>query len=447
MDFANRAYDRSFRIDPIVRSLLDVDFYKASQLQLVWEKFFNVQTEWSLMNRTKSIRLADEIDINELRAQLDHARTLQLTHSELIWLRGQTFYGEEGIFKPGYINALKTLRLPEYHLEKTDDGQFDLRFTGPWWKVSWWEIIALVIINEMLARARLKRYNRSQLDIIYARGKVKLYDKLEKLAELPRLNLTDFGTRRRHSFLWQEHCVLTACEVLGDRFTGTSNMHLAMKHGVEAKGSMAHELSMAFAALSRSKDGDAASLRHSQYDLLQTWQNTYHDNMRMGLPDTFGSTQFFDNAPQWVSNWKGFRPDSKEPIEAGEEIIAFYKKNGLTDDQVKNKIVLFSDGLDVELNGKSNGSDIIRLQKHFEDRIGVGFGFGTNLTNDFIGCAPDDPNALKSISLVCKLTKVNGRSTVKLSDNFEKKMGSKEEVDFYLDTFGTQGMAALPTNV
>ena len=38
-----------------------------------------------------------------------------------------------------------------------------------------WEIYALTILNELRSRAALKRFNKSELDITYARAKVKLY--------------------------------------------------------------------------------------------------------------------------------------------------------------------------------------------------------------------------------------------------------------------------------
>ncbi len=38
-----------------------------------------VDATFALINRTTSVRLADEIDEGELRAQLDHARTLRFT--------------------------------------------------------------------------------------------------------------------------------------------------------------------------------------------------------------------------------------------------------------------------------------------------------------------------------------------------------------------------------
>lgn len=448
MDFATRAYNHSYRLDPIIRSLLDTDFYKISMAQFIWERHPNVRVEWSVTNRTKSIRIADEIDINELRAQLDHVRTLRFAPSELIWLRGQTFYGQTGIFTAGFIDALRILQLPEYHLDyETDDnythgfaanktGQFILTFAGSWFETTLWEIYALAIINELRTRAVVSKLSRSTLDITYARAKVALYEKLERLSALDGLNLTDFGTRRRHSFLWQEHCVMTAAEVLGDKFTGTSNVYLAMKHGFEAKGSNAHELPMVFAALGQNDE----AVKQSQYDVLKEWQNMYNGNMLVFLPDTFGTTQFLNDAPQWLSNWTGARPDSKNPYDAAEELIGFWKKSGLTPEQVKQKLILFSDGLNADM--------IWALHTVFSKEVRVGFGWGTNFTNAFANCVPGQPDALKAISLVCKVKSANGRGCVKLSDNYEKvTAGDPNEVERYRNIFGTAGMENIPVLV
>jgi nicotinate phosphoribosyltransferase len=330
------------------------------------------------------------------------------------------------------------------------DGQLDLSFEGPWWQATMWEIPALAIINELRSRAILRGLSRSQLDILYARAKVRLYAKLERLAELPELNLTDFGTRRRHSFLWQEHCVLTAAQVLGARFTGSSNVHLAMKHGLEAKGTNAHELPMVLAALARQRSpGDAEALRQAQYKVLQQWQNQYRGNLLIFLPDTFGTTQFLASAPQWLSQWTGARPDSKEPVEAGEELIAFWRRMGIGDEAIaRSRLIVLSDGLDVALEGaEANGNDIPALYRQFQGRVGIGFGWGTNLTNDFRGCNPGAPDALKALSLVCKVASVNGHPAVKLSDNFEKATGPADEVALYRDVFGCKGVGNLPVRV
>jgi nicotinate phosphoribosyltransferase len=331
-----------------------------------------------------------------------------------------------------------------------EDGQIGLRFDGPWWQTTLWEVPALAIINELRSRAMLKRLSRAQLDIAYARAKVKLYAKLERLRELEQLNLSDFGTRRRHGFLWQEHCIATACDVLGASFTGTSNVFLAMKHGLEAKGTNAHELPMVLAALARQQHpGDDEALKAAQYRVFQQWQNEYQGNLLVFLPDTFGTTQFLRDAPQWVSYWTGARPDSKEPLTAGEELIAFWHRMGIADEAIaRTRLIIFSDGLDVEIPGfEPNGADIPAIHRHFQGRIQVGFGWGTNLTNDFIGCSPIAADAMKPLSLVCKVAEANGHATVKLSDNYEKAMGPADEVAAYRALFGSAGMTNQPVRV
>jgi nicotinate phosphoribosyltransferase len=444
MDFARRAWDHSFPFDPIVRTLMDTDFYKILMAQMIQEKHWNDHATFALSNRTKDARLAELIDMDELREQLDHARSLRFGPNELIWLRGQTFYGQEGMFTPHFIDFLRRLRLPEYELSAdAETGQIRFETHARWCEATFWEIPLLSIVNEMRNRALLKRMSRSRLDIVYARAKVKLYAKLERLAELENLNLTDFGTRRRHSFLWQEHCVLTAAEVLGKGFTGTSNAYLAMQHGLDAKGTNAHELPMGLAAIC--PPDDDACLREAQYKVLQQWQNSYRGELLVFLPDTFGTTQFLADAPQWVANWTGARPDSKDPVEAGEELIAFWQRMAV---DPADKLIIFSDGMDVALPGQpANGHDIPAVHAHFTGRVKLGFGWGTMLTNDFLGCDPGDGEALKPISLVCKLTAANGHPAVKLSDNYRKATGPAAQVERYRRVFGSAGMAEAPTLV
>lgn len=440
-NFAKRAWDHGFPRDYIVRSLLDTDFYKLLMHQFIWRKYPNTEVSFSVTNRTKTVLLGYEIDINELREQLDHVQTLKFQQNELIWLAGQTFYGQSGIFGKGYLDYLRSsFKLADYTIE-VKDGQIALTFNGKWLETSLFEIYALTIINEMRYRAKMRKMNRSQLDIMYARAKVKLYAKLERLNTLDELALSDFGTRRRHSFLWQEHCVLTAREVLGEKFVGTSNCYIAMQHGLEAKGTNAHELPMVLAALAK----DDAELKQSQYKVLQQWQDDYRGALLVALPDTFGTTQFLRDAPSWLADWTGFRPDSKKPIPGGEELICYWNHH------MKNpadKLVLFSDGLDVRIDGfEPQGEDIVDIYNHFRGRIRDAYGFGTMFTNDFIGCHPVDANEMKPISLVCKVSSVEGKSSVKLSDNISKASGSKEEVERYIAVFGTDGVQSTAVKV
>ena len=130
-DIARRVYNHTWKLDPIVRSLLDTDFYKLLMLQMIRGLYPDVNATFQLINRATKVRLADEIDIGELREQLDHARTLRISKKEMIWLAGNTFYGRKQIFEPDFLEWLDGFQLPEYELSQKD-GQFELTFHGPW---------------------------------------------------------------------------------------------------------------------------------------------------------------------------------------------------------------------------------------------------------------------------------------------------------------------------
>src|SRR5438128_6402723 len=205
-DIATRTYNHGWRLNPIVRSLLDTDFYKLLMLQMIREFYPDEHVTFSVINRSRRVRLAEVIDEGELRAQLDHARSIRFAKKELIWLAGNTFYGKTHMFAADFIDWLAEFRLPEYELRKVD-GQYELHFHGPWTHTTMWEIPALAIINELRSRTALERLGRFTLDVVYACAKTKLWSKVERLAKLPDLKISDFGTRRRHSFLWQRWCV------------------------------------------------------------------------------------------------------------------------------------------------------------------------------------------------------------------------------------------------
>ena len=427
-DIAKRVYDHTFKLDPIVRSLLDTDFYKLMMLQMIWGLYRDVQVTFSLINRTTRVCVADEVDERQLRDQLDHARAVRFTKKEMIWLAGNSFYGRSQIFDPKFLAWLADFALPEYELRRSD-GQYELHFHGPWTHTTMWEIPALAIINELRSRAALRRYGRFTLDVLYARAKAKLWAKVERLRELRGLRISDFGTRRRHGFLWQRWCVEALKEGLGEAFIGSSNVLLAMDNDLEAIGTNAHELPMVLAAMAN----DDAELRAAPYHVLRDWQRYYGGNLLVVLPDTFGTTAFLRDAPDWVADWTGFRPDSAPPIPGGEEIIAWWRSKGR---DPREKLLVFSDALDAET--------IESTYRHFDGKVRMSFGWGTNLTNDFEGCAPQPDDGLRAISIVCKVSEANGRPAVKLSDNPSKATGPPEAIARYLRVFGGAGRVDRP---
>ena len=130
VDIAARVYNHKWKIDPIVRSLLDTDFYKLMMLQTVFQRHADVRVEFSLINRSSTVPLARLIDEGDLRAQLDHIRTLRLSRGEGTWLRGNTFYGKRSMFSPDFMSWFENFRMPDYRLERRGD-QYELTLDRP----------------------------------------------------------------------------------------------------------------------------------------------------------------------------------------------------------------------------------------------------------------------------------------------------------------------------
>src|SRR5690348_15812069 len=132
VNFARRAHNHNWELDPITRSLLDTDFYKLLMLQFIWKNFPDVSTKFTLLNRSTNVRLAEIIDLEDLRDQLNATAKLRFHKSELIWLAGNTFYGKRGIFDSSFLQWLENdFRLSEFDLSE-QDGQISLTFRGRW---------------------------------------------------------------------------------------------------------------------------------------------------------------------------------------------------------------------------------------------------------------------------------------------------------------------------
>ena len=72
------------------------------------------------------------------------------------------------------------------------------------------------------------------------------------------------------------------------------------------------------------------------------------------LPDTYGTTQFLADAPDWTADWTGQRIDSKDPYLAGGRIHCLAEAAG---PGPKQKLIIASDAMDVE--------DILGLHAYF----------------------------------------------------------------------------------
>jgi nicotinate phosphoribosyltransferase len=397
---------------PIIQSLLDLDFYKFTMGQLVFLEYRDVPVVYSLVNRTRKVRLAEFIDEGELRAELDHARSLRLNNSELHYLRGTNEYGDR-MFRESYLEFLRELSLPPYDLEEVD-GSFRLQFDGEWSRAIYWETVALSIVNELYNRSLMKTLSSFEKDLVFARGKIRLAEKIRVLRGRPEISFVDFGTRRRFSRDWQHYVDRSLAEEMPQQFLGTSSTESAMLHGLVPMGTSAHELTMVMSGIMHDSDD---LIRASHNRVLKDWWELYGWGLSVAVTDTYGSEFFFrDMDPEQARAWKGLRHDSGDPFEFGEKAIRFYQEQGI---DPREKLLIFSDGLELQT--------ILALSKRFHGRIKLSFGWGTNLTND-LGFEP--------ISIVVKAVEANGHRTVKLSDNLAKATGSREDIERFKRIFG-----------
>ncbi|MEK9186611.1 MAG: nicotinate phosphoribosyltransferase [Patescibacteria group bacterium] len=396
--------------EPIIQSLLDIDFYKFSMGQWIFHRYPDVKVKFGLTNRTKGILLADSIPEKDLRGELDHIRALRFNNSELHYLRGTNEYGYR-MFQENYLEFLSKLELPEYSLEKNSEGQYKLEFSGSWKAVTYWETLALSIISELYYESQLKKLSQFQRDAVYAEGILRLDRKIKSLLEHPEIIFSDFGTRRRFGRSWQDYEVAAlASRVSKTQFRGTSNVYLAMKHGLLPMGTSAHELGMVLAAIR--ENGSPESLRESQDEAFCSWWNDYGVGLSIALTDTFGSKFFFRTASRHIAReWKGLRQDSGNPLEFAKMAMEWYRGHGI---DPKKKTIIFSD--------QQNMETMLKITEAIKDEIMISFGWGTDLTNDL---------GYKPLSLVIKVVEADGKPAVKLSDNLAKAMGDSETVERY----------------
>ncbi len=398
---------------PIITSLLDVDFYKLTMGQFAYFYNRDTQVRYALINRTKSVSLGQAINESKLYGELDHIERLRFSLDEIDYLRrikvdGQPMFAEE------YLQFLQELQLPHAEVH-VSNGQLEVETVGSWPEVMLWETLILSVVNEMYNFTQMLYKLNFQRDVSYAEGVQRLAEKLHVLNKDHDITYCDFGTRRRFSRDWHEYVV----QVLRSQIyqcLGTSNTDLARRYGLVPMGTSAHELFMVRAALA-GEDDDA--LRNSHNQVLQDWWKLYGRGLSIALTDTFGSEFFFsDMTPEQARGWKGLRHDSGDPFAFGERAIRFYREAGLSDEEIQDKLIVFSDGLELPL--------ILELAKQFSGRIKTTFGWGTNLTNDL---------GLPTLSLVVKAVEADGYSTVKLSDNLAKAMGAKEDIARYARVF------------
>lgn len=420
--------------EAIIQSILDTDYYKYLMAFFIWSNplYRDTIVTFKLIIRDKRVRLADVIPESALREQLDECMKLVINPAECSFVGGMTLSDNKTIIIPGdFLAALRQMRLPPYDL-KVENGEYVLTFTGPWWKVTWWEIIAMAIVSELYYYFSIKNAGLSEFEVMttYAGMIKKVQDKIAIIRSEPGLRFALFDTRRRHSRYMQEMTMDIMRSEIPDQCVGSSSVLLSMKHGSNNPiGTNAHELPMVKACLA----GDNIDrIRSAQYEIIKEWYDMFGHDMSIMLPDTFGTAQFLAGAPTWMAHQcKGSRLDSMHPDQATDLHVRWWEREGV---DLQTKLILPSDGLDAQ--------DMVDHYRRNGNKIGtMSFGWGTLAGNDCRGVWPRNEGAdlFRPFSMACKVVEAAGVGAVKLSDNPSKATGPEDRVKLFKEIFGVEG--------
>ncbi len=372
----------------IIHSLLDTDLYKFSMMQVVLHHFPAAQVEYRFQCRTQGVDLSAHLP--EIQEEIDALCALRFTPEELDYIGALRF------IKSDFVDFLGLFHLPRKCIELTvapdQPGGISVSVKGPWLHTILFEIPVLAIINEVYFRHAMPAPELQE-------GRRRLREKIDMVCsepDLAKFRVAEYGTRRRFSRQWHDEVVTVLKSSMGEHFAGTSNVDMAMRHGLVPIGTMGHEYLQACQAL-------GPRLRDSQVFALETWAKEYRGDLGIALSDVYGLDAFLRDFDMYFCKlFDGARHDSGDPFIWGEKIIGHYLNNRV---DPRTKTLVFSDALTFPL--------AIELARRFQGRARVSFGIGTNLTNDL---------GLQPLQIVMKMVRCNDQPVAKVSDAPEKTM-------------------------
>ena len=387
---------------PVIESLLDTDLYKFTMWQALLHRHPSVQAEYSFVCRNTPREplalLKDAVD-----AELDHLCTLRFREDELDYLCTLRFIHSD------FVDFLRLFQFQRRFIRCRAEGeQLRIQAEGPQVHVMFFEIFVLAIVNEL-------HFSRPWVDreAALAEGRRRLARKIERLRDAARLpprqhplEVFDFGVRRRFSGAWQREVVSALRDGVPEIFKGTSNALLARDLGLVPIGTMAHEYLQTYQGL-------GVRLRDFQRAALEDWVQEYRGDLGIALTDVVGMDAFLADFDLYFAKlFDGLRQDSGDPLTWAHKAIAHYRALRI---DPHTKRLVFSDNLNVD--------KVLQLYEALADEAPLGFGIGTNLSNDM---------GLEPLNVVMKLTRVNGQPTAKLSDSPGKALCQDETFLAYL---------------
>ncbi|KAI9462158.1 nicotinate phosphoribosyltransferase [Russula earlei] len=405
------------------RSLLDTDLYKLTMQQAVLHHFPSAHTTYRFTHRDAGVYFTRQC-YEEFVAAVPQFSTLSLTPEERIWLQSACPY-----LTPVYLDYLAAYRfkpsqvqvsfLPREQQPDGDEGRIEIEASGPWAETIFWEVPLLATLSEIYFATVDKDWNYDgQAHVAYEKGTTLLEAGCA---------FSEFGTRRRRSYHVHDLVVGQLVRAEQDRpgrgkLLGTSNVHLAQKHGIKLVGTIAHEWFMGTAAM--------RGYEHANGIALDLWEQVYPSGMTLlALTDTFSTKAFFQDFStdaERARRWHGLRQDSGDPFLFALQAKGLYERLGINPGE---KTIVYSDSL--------NTDKTLALKKQCEDMgFKPAFGIGTFFTNDFKSLSSQGKEKSKALNIVIKLASINGLPCIKISDDPTKNTGDRETLLRVKDIFG-----------
>ena len=390
----------------LIRHFTDNDLYTFTCQYYILKQYPRAEVEYTFFDRNHEKFPAGFAEL--LQEQVDYMKDVVITEEEI------KFMASRCVWLPlWYFTFLRGYRFnpAEVTIKQDAEGYLEIKVKGKWFSTIMWEMPLLSSISELMhiLRGDIDRYDAALEE---KRAEEKTVEILEN-----GLILGDMGTRRRLSFDHQEMVIRTMKKVADSRtwpgkFTGTSNVWLAMKYDCIPLGTMSHQLI--------SFEENVSGLFECNFNVMKKFSDVYDGDNGIYLYDCFGDKVFFSNlSKRMAMMYKGLRVDSGNEEEQTEKIIAKYLSLGI---DPATKQVVFSNGLNIKR--------AVEIHRYCAGRVQDSYGVGTFLTCDVTGCEP--------MNIVIKLTR--GRITeqrewhdcVKLSCNTSKTLGNEDKCRYLI---------------
>ncbi len=390
----------------IITHFTDNDLYTFSCQYYVLMKYPRAEVKYSFIDRNNTCYPQNFAAL--LQEQVDLMPSVKITEEEIAFMTSHCPW-----LPLWYFNFLRgyTFNPKEVSIEQDAEGRLSITVQGKWFSTIMWEMPLLSIISELIhtLKGEMETYNLEA-----ERNKVKA--KTEKFLQAG-IILGDMGTRRRFSFDHQEMVIKTMAEVYNSqdwpgKFTGTSNVWLAMKYNLKALGTMSHQLI--------SFEENVSGVFECNYNVMKKFSDVFDGDNGTYLYDCFGDEVFFKNlSKRMAMMYTGLRVDSGVEEEQTEKIINKYKSLGI---DPASKQVVYSNGLNIDR--------CIEIHKFCNGRVKDSYGVGTHLTCDVDNVKPSN--------IVIKLTKCRITETrewhdcIKLSCDKGKTLGNPDKCNYIL---------------